>query len=154
MANVSVKVAVDAPLEFMWSAVTDIEKYPEFVKEVKEVRIVSRDGDRVTADYTVELIQKTIKYTVDLDFSDRFKKMTWKLISGDLMSKNEGSWVFDSVGEKRCVATYSADVVLNFILPGSVVSILEEINLPKMLDAFKKRAEALLAAHPADSRAG
>ena len=144
MAEISMKIAVDAPVEIMWSVVTDIERYPEFVKEVKEVRIDSRAGSVITATYTVELI-KTVRYTLELDMSDWCKKVVWKMTTGDLMSKNDGGWEFEKRGEKRCEATYSADIIFGSLIPGSITNMLTEINLPRMVESFKKRAETMAA---------
>ena len=57
------------------------------------------------------------------------------------MKDNKGSWVLEPEGEGRTKATYTAELALGPFVPKAIVNALTETSLPKMLDAFKRRAE-------------
>jgi ribosome-associated toxin RatA of RatAB toxin-antitoxin module len=59
------------------------------------------------------------------------------------MKSNDGGWTLQEAGPGRTRATYSVEVGFGLLVPKSVSGFLTERNLPKMLEAFKKRAEGL-----------
>jgi ribosome-associated toxin RatA of RatAB toxin-antitoxin module len=136
---VTKKVTVDAPIAVLWETVTDLERYPDFIKELKSVKIDGRQGNKVTATFEVELI-KSIRYTLSLT-EEKPRKFSWTLVKGQMMSKNDGWWDLAEEGPERCSAAYNTDIKFGLLVPSSISNMLTEVNLPKMLDAFKKRAE-------------
>jgi ribosome-associated toxin RatA of RatAB toxin-antitoxin module len=134
---------INAPVETLWEVITDVERYPEFLKEVKSVKVEKVEGNRKTATYTVDIV-KTIRYTLVLT-EDKPSRVTWTMSKGEMMSKNDGSWELRDEGGGRCSALYTVDIKFGLLVPSSIVGMLTEVNLPKMLDAFKKRAESLSA---------
>jgi coenzyme Q-binding protein COQ10 len=138
---VKTKVTVDAPLSVLWEVVTDIVKYPEFIKEMKNVRIEKTDGAKKTAIFEVDLI-KTISYTLTLT-EEKPKRYYWNLVKGQFMTRNDGSWDFTEEGPEKSSAVYAVDVKFGLLVPSSITNMITEVNLPKMMDAFKKRSEGL-----------
>jgi len=139
---VSRTTVIEAPFSVIWDVVTDVEKYPEFLKEVKTVRIEKREGETVTAAHQIEII-KMINYTLDLTKDLPNKRFLWTLVKGQLITKNDGYWEFVEQGPARCSATYNIDIKFGLLVPSSITNMLTEVNLPKTLDAFKKRAESV-----------
>ena len=137
---VTKKITISAPIETVWDVITDIQKYPEFIKELKGVRLVKTEGNVKTATYEVEIIKK-IEYTLRL-VEDKPRKVTWTMVKGQMMSRNDGSWDLKDLGAGRTEATYTVDVKFGLLVPSSISNMLTEVNLPKMLDAFKGRSEA------------
>ena len=133
------KVMFNAPIETVWEVITDIPKYPEFIKELKGVRIDKVEGNVKTATYEVEIIKK-IEYTLKL-VEDKPRKVTWTMVKGQMMSRNDGSWDLKDLGNGQIDATYTVDVKFGLLVPSSISNMLTEVNLPKMLDAFKVRIE-------------
>ncbi len=58
------------------------------------------------------------------------------------MRQNQGSWLLEAQGDGRTRATYSIEMTFGPLVPRAVVNALVETSLPKMLSAFKTRAES------------
>jgi ribosome-associated toxin RatA of RatAB toxin-antitoxin module len=135
----SVKTIVfDAPPDKCYEIVWDFAKYPVFVKELKNVEMLSREKGKVRAEFTIKVI-KEIKYTLDI-VGKTPTDINWTLVHG-FFKKNDGGWHFEDLGKGRTEATYTVDVDFGLLVPPAVVRMLQESNLPKMLEAFKKRIE-------------
>jgi coenzyme Q-binding protein COQ10 len=140
MAEASRTVVIDAPPEKVFGIISDYDKYAEFLPEVKRIHTSDRTGNEVKVHYQVE-VMKTIKYTLKMHEQPPHK-VTWSFVEGDFMKDNHGSWVLEPTGEGKTRATYTIEMRLGALVPGSIVKALVETSLPKMLEAFKKRAEA------------
>jgi coenzyme Q-binding protein COQ10 len=140
MPGASKTIVINAPVEKVFDVIIQYEKYKEFLPEVKEVRTSNRQGNEVTVHYKVD-VMKTIQYSIRVR-EERPTKMSWSFIEGEFMKDNKGSWVLESAGEGKTQATYTVEMALGALVPKTIVNALVETSLPKMLDAFKRRAEA------------
>ncbi|AKQ65530.1 Putative oligoketide cyclase/dehydratase or lipid transport protein YfjG [Myxococcus hansupus] len=140
MPGASRTIVVNAPIEKVFDVVTQYERYPEFLPEVKGIRTENRQGNTVDVHYKVDVV-KTINYSIRVT-EQRPTRMSWTYIKGEFMKDNQGSWVLEAQGENQTKATYTVEMALGALVPKSVVSALVETSLPKMLDAFKRRFEA------------
>ncbi|HEY0093321.1 MAG TPA: SRPBCC family protein [Archangium sp.] len=139
MAGASRTIVINAPPEKLFDVITQYEKYPEFLSEVKKIRVLERKENTVKIQYEVDVI-KTIRYTI-LVTEERPKRMSWTFVEGEVMKDNKGSWVLEPEGEGRTKATYTAELALGPFVPKAIVNTLTESSLPKMLESFKRRAE-------------
>ncbi|NOK00855.1 MULTISPECIES: type II toxin-antitoxin system RatA family toxin [Myxococcus] len=140
MPGASRTIIVNAPIEKVFDVITQYERYPEFLSEVKGIRTENRKGNTVDVHYKVDVV-KTISYSIHVT-EERPTRMSWSYIKGEFMKDNQGSWVLEPAGEGKTKATYTVEMALGALVPKSVVSALVETSLPKMLDAFKRRFEA------------
>ena len=140
MAGATQSIVINAPVEKVFDTIIQYEKYREFLTEVKEVRTSNRRGNEVDVHYKVDVI-KTIQYTIRSK-EERPNRISWSFVEGEFMKDNKGSWVLEPAGEGKTKATYNVEMALGALVPKSVVNKLVETSLPKMLEAFKRRAEA------------
>lgn len=140
MAGATRSVVINAPVEKVFDVIIQYEKYGEFLSEVKEVRTSGRQGNEVNVHYKVDVV-KTIKYTIRVK-EERPTRMSWTFVEGEFMKDNKGHWLLEPAGEGKTKATYTVEMALGALVPKSVVNALVETSLPKMLDAFKRRAES------------
>lgn len=133
-------IVINAPVEKVFDVITQYERYPEFLPEVKEVRAANRQGNTLELHYKVE-VMKTVRYSIRVT-EERPRRMAWTFIEGEVMKDNKGSWVLEPEGEGKTRATYTVEMALGLLVPKAVVNALVDTSLPKMLDAFKRRAEA------------
>jgi coenzyme Q-binding protein COQ10 len=140
MAGASRSIVINAPPEKIFDVITQYEKYPEFLSEVKKIRVLERKDNTVKVQYEVDVI-KTIRYTI-LVKEERPKRMSWTFVEGEVMKDNKGGWVLEPEGEGRTKATYTVELALGPLVPKAIVNGLTEKQLPGMLEAFKRRAEA------------
>ncbi len=140
MAGASRSIVINAPVEKVFDVITNYERYADFLPEVKEVRTSNRKGSEVELHYKVDLVVKTIRYSIRAK-EERPHRMSWTFIEGEMMKDNKGSWVLEAQGENQTKATYNVEMALGALVPKTIVNALVENSLPKMLDAFKRRAE-------------
>jgi ribosome-associated toxin RatA of RatAB toxin-antitoxin module len=140
MAGATRSIVINAPVEKVFDVIVQYEKYGEFLSEVKEVRTSNRQGNEVNVHYKVDVV-KTIKYTIRVK-EERPTRMSWSFVEGEFMKDNKGHWLLEPAGEGKTKATYTVEMALGALVPKSVVNALVETSLPKMLEAFKRRAEA------------
>lgn len=132
-------IVINAPVEKVFDVITQYDRYPEFLPEVKEVRAANRQGNTLELHYKVD-VMKTIRYSIRVT-EERPRRMAWTFIEGEMMKDNKGSWVLEPEGEGKTRATYNVEMALGLLVPKAVVNALVDTSLPKMLEAFKRRAE-------------
>jgi ribosome-associated toxin RatA of RatAB toxin-antitoxin module len=145
MAQVSSEVVVGVPVERFFEVVRDYDRYPEFVPTVKGCR-ARRGPAGVEVDYELDLGLKTIAYTLKLE-EEPPRRVRWSLLRSDWMKVSTGSWELEDQGGKtRAVYTVDIQIKKPPLVPQSLVDRITDeltrVQLPRMLEAFKKRAEA------------
>lgn len=119
----------------------DYARYPEFLTEVKAVRVGPRTGNSVEVTYRLDVKLKEIEFTLRHD-AKRPHRIDWTLVRGEFMKLNRGYWTFDRTASGGTRATYSIELSLGQV-PATLERALAERGLPNMLAAFKARAEKL-----------
>ncbi|MDP8225304.1 MAG: SRPBCC family protein [Candidatus Lernaella stagnicola] len=140
MPKTSRSIVINASPQACYDVIWDCESHPEFLSELQRAKILDHRDDFVRAEFTVRIV-KEIKYTIDLHGTPG-ASMSWKLVKG-FFKKNDGLWTLRDLGDGRTECTYDIDIEFGLMVPGSVVKMLQEQQLPKLLEAFKKRIESL-----------
>jgi coenzyme Q-binding protein COQ10 len=140
MAKAERSIVIHAPPEKVFAVITDYEKYPEFLPEVKKVKVEFGSGNVKEVTYTVDIKAKVITYT--LKHSARPPdELAWTMVRGEMMKGNDGAWILKTVPEGT-EATYKIDLKLGALVPSMVERMLAEQSLPGLLANFKKRIES------------
>ena len=58
MAVIQAEVQISAPLDKIWDIVSDLDNEPKFWKGTKEVRNISKDGNKITREITIAFKDK------------------------------------------------------------------------------------------------
>lgn len=132
-------VLIDAPVARVFDVIKDYERYPEFLPEMKEVVVVSRNDGIVVVRFELELIMR-VSYTLRLTETPP-DRVVWRLEEAKMLAENNGGWQLEAVGDQTR-ATYSLDVKLRGLIPKSVSTRLLGTTLPQTLQRFKARAES------------
>jgi ribosome-associated toxin RatA of RatAB toxin-antitoxin module len=144
MAVVKEQIVIEVPVERFYDVVVDYERYPEFVPGIKGCRVKAAGPPR-QVEYELDLGLKRIKYTLRHE-EEKPRRVSWSLVSGEMMKVSNGSWELEDLGG-RTRAHYAVEVHLAKLplVPQVVVDrISDELNriqLPRILAAFKARAE-------------
>jgi coenzyme Q-binding protein COQ10 len=138
MAGATASTLIHAPIEKVFEVITDYARYPEFLPEVKKVKVGPKANGRCEVEYEAALM-KTIHYTLRMQ-EDAPRGVTWTFVKGDFMKDNKGGWALEASGD-GVKATYTIEVGLSALVPKTIVNALVGSSLPKMLEAFKQRAE-------------
>jgi coenzyme Q-binding protein COQ10 len=145
-SSVSKDVLVACAPERFFDLVVDFGRYPEFVPGVKAARPKpARPGDPVDVEYEVDLGIKTIRYVLR-HVLDRPRRVSWALESGEWMKVSNGSWdLAPEAGGTRARYAVEIRIAKPPLVPQAVVDRvtdeLTKVQLPRMLAAFKERAE-------------
>ena len=140
MAGATRSIVINAPMEKLFAVITDYERYPEFLPEVKKIQLSNRKGNEVDVQYEAEIV-KTIKYKLHLK-EEKPNKVSWSFIEGEFMKDNKGGWVLEDAGNGTTKATYNIAVEVGMLVPKTIVNALVETQLPKLLENFKRRIES------------
>lgn len=144
MSVVTKEIVVDVPVERFFDVVTGYERYPEFVPGIRRCRVVQEGAER-HVEYELDLGVRRIRYVLR-HREERPRKVTWSLVSGDMMKVSNGSWELTAQGD-RTRAVYSVDIQIARppLVPQALVDRvgdeLTRVQLPRTLEAFKARAE-------------
>lgn len=132
-------IVINAPIDKCYRIIKDVRSQPEFIDELKSVRILEEKDDKVRAEFTIKVI-KEINYTLDL-WGEENKTWSWSLVKG-FFKKNNGRWLLKDLGDGTTEVTYEIDIEFGLLVPGSVIKMLQDINLPKMMTKYKERIES------------
>ena len=84
MATIEVKVKINAPVEKVWTVVSDIDNEPKFWKGTKEVRNISKNENTVEREITIAFRDQKCMQQVTLDpMKQIHAKFTKGIINGE-----------------------------------------------------------------------
>lgn len=140
MASAQATEVFNCSVDEFYKIISDYEKYPEFLPEVKNMRITEDQGARKKVEYTVNVI-KNFVYELWME-EQAPNKIQWDLAGGDLFKRSSGSWLLEDQSGKT-KATYEVDADFKLFVPGPVAKTLISVNLPNMMSAYHKRVSEL-----------
>lgn len=136
MASAFTQEVFNCSTEEFFKIVSDYEKYPEFLTEVKSVKIYKNSKDFKEMEYQVSLI-KTFKYKLKVA-EVLNKSVNFEFIGGDVFKSMKGSWQLTDKNGK-CAVEYKVDATFGMLVPESMAKTIVSANLPMMITNFKKR---------------
>ena len=134
-------MVIDAEPTVCFDQITDYETFPEWQAAVKEVDVLSRDGDgrglevRFDIDARVRSVSYTLRYSYE-----RPHLVTWEYVDGDVKAV-DGEFVFEDQRDGTTLATYSLDIDPGVWLPGRVKKMLTEQVMKRSVEDLKRRVE-------------
>ncbi len=147
MPIVECKVQVNAPVEKVVEIARDVEKYPEFMPDVKSLTLLSKseDGSKVQTQWVGKIAQfgLTVKWSQEENWDFQNNKVEFSQIEGDY-DKMNGWWKFtpnNSGTEFTSLLDYEYNVPLLGALVQKVVKHIVTLNVESAMNAIKKRAE-------------
>mgnify|MGYP001592081711 CR=1 FL=1 len=140
------EIVIDAPMAAVYAVITDYERYPDFLPEMREVRVLGQDERGKVVHFELELI---MRLSYSLRITERPPSaITWTLEDAKMIAANVGGWTLSASGERQTLARYALDVKLRGLIPKSVSDRLLGTTLPETLTRFKGRAEAVWQQNP------
>lgn len=140
MAQAQTTEVFNCTVEQFFTVVSDYEKYPEFLPEVKSCEVVQEEGGKKLVEYSISLIKN---FTYRLWMNEEVpNEVSWEFASGDIFKSSVGHWkLTEEAGQTR--AEYWIDAKFTLFVPGPVAKALVNVNLPSMISAYHKRVEEL-----------
>ncbi len=137
-------MTVAAPPERCFAVAADLERYPEFFTDIKEVEVKERDpqGNPLLVTFRAAAFGRSTSYTLSYDFSDAPHTLAWKLTQGDITTKLDGSYVFDAGEAGTTDVTYHLEAELRVPIPGFIKMRATSRIMTSALRDLKARVES------------
>lgn len=115
------QMRIEAPLDDIWGVLTDFERYPDWARDLKDVRILERDeqGRATLVRYRAAAMGRSTSYVLRYDWSDAPHRLPWELVEGDIMRVLDGRYELEEV-DGSTELTYHLKVDLVVPLPAFV----------------------------------
>ncbi len=136
-------ITIDAPPERVWEIAVDVERYPEWARDVKDVVVRSRDEEQrpLEVEFRSSALGRSTHYTLTYDYSQAPAVLSWKMLKGDIQRSIEGAYVFTPTTEGGTEVRYDLAIELAAPLPGFVKR-RAEVRILNTVRELKVRAEA------------
>ena len=123
---------------------SDIEAYPQWASDIKEVTIESRDdeGRPELVTFRAAAFGRSTNYTLAYDYSEAPGVLSWVQTRGDITSKLDGRYVFAASSDGRTEVTYHLEVEMKVPLPGFIKMRAQSRIMSIALRELKARVES------------
>jgi ribosome-associated toxin RatA of RatAB toxin-antitoxin module len=139
------KVVVHAPVERVWTILTDYENAPKVFPQLRKSEIVKSKGNIKTIKHQVQPTglggYQTYNYVVEVT-EHAPKSMEWHRISGDFKAV-DGFWKLEPVNDGHDTSvTYSSFVNGGFFIPQVLIKKQFRVEMPVVLSNLKNESES------------
>jgi len=134
---------IAAPPERVWAIAADVEKYPEWAKDVKDVLVHVRDdsGRPLEVEFRASALGRSTHYTLAYDYSEAPDVLSWRMLRGDIMRTIDGAYRFSTGSDGGTEVRYDLLIDLVVPLPGFVKR-RAEVRILNTVRELKARAES------------
>jgi ribosome-associated toxin RatA of RatAB toxin-antitoxin module len=137
-------ITIAAPAQAVMAVIADLDSYPEWNDEVKEVEVLSvyDDEEERPAEVRFALDAGVIKdqYTLEYEWDDD-AEVRWSLASGDLITAMDGAYLLVDNGDGTTEVTYRLAVDVKIPMIGMIKRKAEKVIIERALKGLKKRVE-------------
>jgi ribosome-associated toxin RatA of RatAB toxin-antitoxin module len=138
------RMVVSATPEWCFAVSSDIDAYPQWAADIKEVTIDERDveGRPRLVTFRAAAFGRSTSYTLAYDYSQAPQVLAWVQTRGDITSKLDGRYVFGPNGTGGTEVTYHLEVDLKVPLPGFIKMRAQSRIMSIALRELKARVES------------
>jgi ribosome-associated toxin RatA of RatAB toxin-antitoxin module len=124
--------------------VTDLERYPEWVADLKEVHVLSRDerGRASVVAFRAGAFGRSTSYVLAYDYSNAPEEIAWIQKEGDLTNRLDGRYRFVATADGSTEVVYELAVELRVPIPNFVKRRAEGHILHAAIRDLKARVES------------
>lgn len=91
MPTIEVSKIIHADKKRVYEVIKNMESFPEFMRDVKKVRVIERQGSRVVAEWKTDIDGASIEWVEEDIFDDKEMCIKFRMLDGDYKSY-EGRW--------------------------------------------------------------
>ena len=134
-------ITVDAPAAEVMAVIADFPAYPQWVSAAKVVEVLEsgEDGRARQVHFVIDAGAIRDDYVLDYTWDDD-RKVSWTLVRGQMMKRQEGSYTLVESGGSTEV-TYAITIDLSVPMLGMIKRKAEKVILDTALKELKKRVE-------------
>lgn len=147
MPRIESSIVINGPIERVYECAKDVETFPDYMPDVKEVKIVERDGSRVVSAWTAYIpdFKMTVKWVEEDLWDDAAFTCNFKLVKGDYTSYS-GLWKFTPIDggcQFDSVVEYEYDIpLIGPLIQGLVKKKVQE-NVDQIQQSIKTKVESM-----------
>ncbi len=137
-------ISVAAPPEAVMAVIADVEAYPRWIEDVKDVLVLSRHGDRdrLPRDVRFSVDNGTMRDDYTLTYQWEPRTVTWSLVEGQLLTAMDGAYEVRPIGESGSEVTYRLAVDVKIPMIGLIKRKAEKVIVERALKGLKRRVES------------
>ncbi len=138
------RMVVTATPERCFAVSSDIDAYPQWAADIKEVTVHDRDdeGRPQLVTFRAAAFGRSTSYTLAYDYSDAPRVLSWVQTRGDITAKLDGQYVFEPAPSGGTEVTYHLEVEMKVPLPGFIKMRAQSRIMSIALRDLKARAES------------
>ncbi|MDI6891439.1 MAG: aromatase/cyclase [Actinomycetota bacterium] len=143
MPYVETSIVIKGDRGDVYRLARDMERYPKFMRDVKSVKVIKRDGNATITEWETDVEDVSISWREREEFDDENMRIKYRLIEGDL-DKFEGEWIFKELPDgTEIILTVDFDFGMPTLaeLIGPVLEMKVKENSRMMLEGIKERIE-------------
>ena len=139
------RIRVEAPADRCYDVAIDFESYPEWLRDVKEAKILTADdeGRGLQVEFRAAALGKSIRYVLEYDYAAAPDAFSWHFVEGDMLRRLDGTYAFEAEGPASTRVLYDLAVELAMPLPGLVKRRAAGLIMGSALKELKKQVEAV-----------
>jgi ribosome-associated toxin RatA of RatAB toxin-antitoxin module len=137
-------MVVTATPERCFAVSSDIDAYPEWAADIKEVTVHDRDGEGrpQLVTFRAAAFGRSTSYTLAYDYSQAPRVLSWVQTRGDITAKLDGEYVFEPADGGGTEVTYHLEVEMKVPLPGFIKMRAQSRIMSIALRDLKARVES------------
>jgi ribosome-associated toxin RatA of RatAB toxin-antitoxin module len=138
-------MTVSATPERCFAVSSDLDAYPQWAADIKEVTVHDRDdqGRPQLVTFRAAAFGRSTSYTLAYDYSGAPNVLSWVQTRGDITSKLDGRYVFEPAPGGGTEVTYHLEVEMKVPLPGFIKMRAQSRIMSIALRDLKVRVESL-----------
>jgi ribosome-associated toxin RatA of RatAB toxin-antitoxin module len=136
-------MVVAATPERCFAVASDIDAYPTWAGDIKEVTVHDRDseGRPLLVTFRAAAFGRSTSYTLSYDYSEAPAVIAWVQTRGDITAKLDGRYVF-APSDGGTEVTYHLEVEMKVPLPGFIKMRAQSRIMSIALRDLRARVEA------------
>ena len=103
MSSASRDIVIKVTPKDFFDVISDYERYPDILPEMKTARIIHRDEAKVVAEFSINIIRR-VSYTLAMVERPPYR-LEWELVDGPF-TKNTGFWELEDLGNGQTLAHF------------------------------------------------
>lgn len=139
--SVSDSIVVDAGPDAVWGVIADFDAYPEWNDEITSAEVLNADEDGWGTRVRFEVDAGVIGATFTLAYTYTDDSMSWWLVEGDKLRKNDGTYRLEERDDGTTVVTYELEIEAAVPLPGLVKRQAARRIVTRALSSMRDQAE-------------
>jgi uncharacterized membrane protein len=135
-------ITIDASPDRVWGIAIDLERYPEWARDIKAVTIHGTDdeGRPTEVEFRASALGRSTHYTLRYIYDDDPRVLGWTMVRGDIQRAIDGTFTFVPTADGKTEVRYDLAIDLVVPLPGFVKR-RAEVRILNTVRELKVRAE-------------